>query len=81
MAETKSKRGLASADPETRRRVAQKGGKAAQASGRAHQLTREERSRGGKNSSGGFQSMTPEQVREYARQGGKASRKRKKELA
>lgn len=69
MADDTKGRGLASADEETKQRVAQmggqarkaqgtdysdlghKGGKAAQQSGNAHELTDEERSRGGQNSS------------------------------
>jgi len=48
-----SKRGLASADMETRERVASEGGKASQRSGRAHKLTLDERRKGGQSSHGG----------------------------
>lgn len=49
----RGKRGLASADPLTRERVARAGGKASQRSGKAHKLTPEERRRGGESSHGG----------------------------
>lgn len=73
MANNNDKRGLASADEETRARVAHEGGKAAQESGRAHKLTEEERSRGGKHSSGSFDKRPREEVQEIGRKGGKAS--------
>lgn len=69
----KQKRGLASADEETRRRVAQMGGRAAQASGRAHRLTKEERIMGGRHSSGSFDKRPHEEVQEIGRKGGRAS--------
>lgn len=72
--ENKPKRGLASADEETKKRVARQGGKAAQASGHAHKLTDEERSRGGKHSSGSFDKRPREEVQAIGRKGGKASR-------
>lgn len=68
-----SKRGLASADEDTRERVAHQGGKAAQASGHAHKLTSQERSKGGKHSSGSFDQRPREEVREIGRKGGRAS--------
>ncbi|NTU74425.1 hypothetical protein HGB07_09940, partial [Candidatus Roizmanbacteria bacterium] len=41
-------------DPQKASEAGQKGGKAAQQSGNAHQLTEEERSEGGQNSGGNF---------------------------
>ncbi len=76
MAERKSTRGLASADKETRQRVASRGGQSAQASGRAHKLTNEERRRGGMNSPGNFANRPEQEVREIARRGGQAAHTR-----
>lgn len=73
MAQEKSKRGLASADEETRREVSKMGGKASQQSGHAHKLTDEERSRGGRRSSGNFANRPKEEVSEIGRRGGEAS--------
>lgn len=47
----------------------QKGGRAAQDSGNAHELTNEERSEGGKNSSGQFKEGS-ERARKAGRTGG-----------
>lgn len=70
-----SARGLASASPEVRKRVAQSGGWATQKSGRAHKLTSAEKSRGGKNSSTNFARLPLEEVQRLARLGGKAPKK------
>ena len=64
-----SKRGLASADEETRSRVARVGGVAAQQSGHAHRLTDKERSKGGSNSGGNFKN-NPSRAAEAGRKGG-----------
>jgi general stress protein YciG len=73
MANSKSNRGLASANEETRRRVAKAGGQAAQASGRAHRLTTEERRRGGRNSPGNFAHRSQAEIKSIAHKGGLAS--------
>lgn len=69
----KRKRGLASANEETRKRVASQGGRAAQSSGHAHILTSDERSRGGKNSPGNFAKRPKDEVQKIGRKGGKSS--------
>ncbi|QQG49858.1 MAG: stress-induced protein [Candidatus Berkelbacteria bacterium] len=48
MARLKSKRGFASMDASTQRRIASAGGRAAHASGNAHQWTPKEASKAGK---------------------------------
>lgn len=68
MADT-ANRGLASADEETRERVAHEGGVAAQQSGHAHKLTEDERSKGGSNSGGNFKN-DPGRAAEAGRKGG-----------
>ncbi len=55
---------------EQHKQAGRKGGKAAQTNGRAHQLTREERSRGGSHSGGNFRN-NPERAREVGRRGGR----------
>ncbi len=65
---------MASADEETRQSVSSMGGQAAQESGQAHELTEEERSRGGSESGGNFANRDTEDVREAGRRGGEASR-------
>lgn len=73
MANNTSNRGFASMDPEKQRKIASKGGKAAQSSGHAHQLTDTDRSRGGKMSPANFANRSKAEVQEIGRKGGKAS--------
>ncbi|HEX7017614.1 MAG TPA: hypothetical protein VF209_01770 [Patescibacteria group bacterium] len=56
-------------DSQKHAQVGAKGGRAAQQSGNAHQLTDEERSRGGQNSPGQFQEGS-QRAREAGRKGG-----------
>lgn len=70
------KRGLASSSIKIRKQVASLGGRAAQLSGRAHMLTREERSKGGKHSSGNFANRSREEVQQIGRKGGIARHKK-----
>lgn len=67
-----SNRGFAAMDEEKQRDIASKGGQAAQASGHAHQLTDEERRRGGQNSGGNFANRPTEEVQAIGRKGGEA---------
>jgi general stress protein YciG len=74
----KSKRGFASMDPEKRREIASKGGKAAHAQGSAHEFTREEARVAGRkggeaaHARGTAHQFTPEEAREAGRKGGQA---------
>jgi len=61
-------------DEEKQREIAREGGHAAQASGHAHELTPEERSRGGQHSSGNFANRSKEEVAEIGRKGGQSRR-------
>lgn len=56
-------------DSQTRSEIGSMGGQAAQRSGRAHRLTSEERSKGGRMSSGKFQKGS-QRAREAGRKGG-----------
>ena len=69
---TNSKRGLASADPETRQRVARMGGKAAHERGVAHEFTSEEARAAGKKG-GQAVSRDREHMREIGKRGGESS--------
>lgn len=69
----KTRRGLAGANPTTRKRVASAGGQAVQASGRAHILTPEERRRGGQHSPNNFSHLSQREVQKIARRGGLAA--------
>lgn len=74
----KSKRGFASMDPEKRRAIASKGGKAAHAQGSAHEFTPEEARAAGRkggeaaHARGHAHEFTPEEAREAGRKGGMA---------
>lgn len=68
-----SKGGQASSSRQDMSSLGQKGGQAAQSSGNAHQLTNEERSKGGQNSPTNFANRDPQEVREIASKGGQAS--------
>ena len=76
-----SKRGFAALDPEERKRIASRGGKAAHASGNAHRYTSEEArkygSLGGKAAHlrGVAHTFTPAEAREAGKKGGRHSRK------
>ena len=67
-----SKGGHVSSARQDMSQLGQKGGQAAQQSGNAHQLTTEERSKGGQNSPTNFANRDPEEVRKIASKGGKA---------
>lgn len=69
-----NQQGFQNMSEDKRRDIAAKGGHAAQSSGRAHQLTDEERSRGGRESGGNF-ANDPERASEAGREGGKQSRR------
>ncbi len=56
-------------DPGKAKRAGQKGGESAQRSGHAHELTEEERSRGGSVSGGNFKN-DPERASEAGHEGG-----------
>jgi general stress protein YciG len=74
----KSRRGFASMDPEKRREIASKGGKAAHAQGSAHEFTPEEARVAGRkggeaaHARGTAHQFTPEEAREAGRKGGQA---------
>jgi len=74
-----SKRGFACMDPARQREIASQGGKAAHASGNAHEFTSEEAreagSKGGKaaHQKGTAHEFTSEEAREAGRKGGEAS--------
>lgn len=74
----KSRRGFASMDPEKRRAIASKGGKAAHAQGSAHEFTPEEARIAGRkggeaaHARGTAHQFTPEEAREAGRKGGQA---------
>ena len=74
----KSRRGFAAMDPEKRRAIASRGGKAAQAAGTAHRFTREEAAvagqKGGRaaHAKGTAHEFTSEEAREAGSKGGKA---------
>src|SRR5437660_2726238 len=74
----KSRRGFASMDPEKRREIASKGGKAAHAQGSAHEFTPEEARIAGRkggeaaHARGTAHQFTPEEAREAGRKGGQA---------
>jgi general stress protein YciG len=69
----KSKRGFASMDPQKRREIASKGGRAAHAQGSAHEFTAEEaRVAGRKGGEAAHARGTPEEAREAGRKGGQA---------
>src|SRR5438128_3621444 len=74
----KSKRGFASMDPQKRREIASKGGKAAHAQGSAHEFTPEEARIAGRkggeaaHARGTAHQFTPEEAREAGRKGGQA---------
>lgn len=70
--QTPSKRGLASADPETRQRVARQGGKAAHQQGVAHEFTSEEARAAGRKG-GQAVSRDREHMREIGKRGGESS--------
>lgn len=73
-----SNRGFASMDPEKQREIAAQGGRAAHASGNAHEFTSEEAreagSKGGKaaHASGNAHEFTSEEAREAGSKGGQA---------
>lgn len=67
-----SKRGLASADQETRERVASEGGKAAHAQGTAHEWNSEEAKEAGRKG-GKSISSDKEHMSEIGRRGGQGS--------
>jgi uncharacterized protein len=81
-----SNRGFASMDPQRQREIASEGGKAAHASGNAHEFTSEEARKAGSQSSseggsrqssgGGTRGGTPEQHAEAGRQSHKNDDKR-----
>ncbi|MGH7204285.1 MAG: general stress protein [Candidatus Levyibacteriota bacterium] len=58
-------------DPEEHAKAGHKGGKAAQDSGNAHDLTDEERSEGGSHSGGNFKN-DPQRASDAGRQGGQS---------
>jgi general stress protein YciG len=74
----KSRRGFASMDPEKRRAIASKGGKAAHAQGSAHEFTPEEARIAGRkggeaaHARGTAHQFTPVEAREAGRKGGQA---------
>jgi uncharacterized protein len=71
----KQKRGFASMDPEKQRKIAQRGGRAAQATGKGHKLSGEAARRAGRK--GGIAvSKNREHMAEIGRKGGKAKSKR-----
>lgn len=70
------KQGFAAMTEEKRKEIARKGGHAVQSRGVAHKLSYEERSRGGKQSSGNFK-FRPEAAKEAGRKGGKAHKQHK----
>ncbi len=65
----RSKGGQASSSKQDMSEIGRKGGQAAQKSGHAHELTTEERSRGGSESGGNFKN-DPERASEAGRKGG-----------
>lgn len=65
-------RGFAAMPEKQQRAVASQGGQAAQASGRAHTLTEEERSKGGQRSGGNF-ANNPQRASRAGREGGRIS--------
>lgn len=67
--EARRKGGEVSSSKQDMSKLGQKGGEAAQRSGHAHQLTDEERSRGGSMSGGNF-ANDPERASEAGRKGG-----------
>lgn len=74
-----SNRGFASMDAQKQREIASKGGKAAHASGHAHEFTSEEAREAGRkggqaaHESGRAHEFTSEEAREAGRKGGQAS--------
>lgn len=68
-----SQGGQASSSQQDMSQLGHKGGKAAQQSGNAHQLTDEDRSKGGQNSPTNFANRPTEEVQEIASKGGQAS--------
>jgi general stress protein YciG len=83
----KSKRGFASMDPEKRREIASKGGRAAHAQGSAHEFTPEEARVAGRkggeaaHARGTAHQFTPEEAREAGRRGGQARSSRRETQA
>ncbi|MFA6427686.1 MAG: stress-induced protein [Candidatus Magasanikbacteria bacterium] len=70
------KQGFLSMTVKQRQAIARKGGQSAHATGKAHKLTFEERSKGGQKSQGNFK-YRPEAAKEAGRKGGKARKRRK----
>lgn len=68
-----SQGGQASSQKQDMSKLGEKGGQAAQQSGNAHQLTDEERSKGGQNSPTNFANRPTEEVQDIASKGGQAS--------
>ncbi len=75
MTDDKPKRGFAALDPEKRKQLAAKGGRALHDQGKAHALTEEEARRGGK-SGGRAVAQDVEHMREIGRRGGLATQRR-----
>jgi general stress protein YciG len=74
----KSKRGFAAMDPETRKAIASKGGKASHESGNAHEFTAEEAREAGAKG-GSTVAKDREHMAEIGRRGGQVrGRKRKR---
>lgn len=65
----RSKGGHASSSKQNMSEIGRKGGQAAQQSGNAHELTQEERSRGGSESGGNF-ANDPQRASEAGKKGG-----------
>lgn len=70
-------RGLASADEETRKRVARQGGKAAHEQGKAHEFTSEEAREAGRKG-GQIVSQNRQHMSEIGRKGGENSSGRRR---
>lgn len=69
MSERGRKGGQASSSKQDMSKIGRKGGQAAQDSGNAHELTQEERSRGGSESGGNF-ANDPQRASEAGKKGG-----------